>query len=125
MTETISLAISPMGKPRMTQRDVWKQRPVVLRYRDFCDKVRDQLPLFELPSELHLTFFVEMPKSWSKKRRAESIGKPHDAKPDIDNLAKAFMDAFKTEDKHVYKLVAEKYWSETGSIEVTRKVGEK
>lgn len=33
--------ILPVPKPRMTQRDVWQKRPVVLRYRKFCDAVRN------------------------------------------------------------------------------------
>ncbi len=32
--------ITPMGKPRMTRADKWKQREVVMRYRAFCDEVR-------------------------------------------------------------------------------------
>jgi len=30
----------PIGKPRMTQSDVWKEREVVLAYREYADKVR-------------------------------------------------------------------------------------
>ncbi|MBC8923069.1 RusA family crossover junction endodeoxyribonuclease, partial [Escherichia coli] len=33
-------SITPLGKPRMTRADKWKQRPPVLRYRVFCDEVR-------------------------------------------------------------------------------------
>ena len=29
--------ITPIGKPRMTRADKWKQRPAVMRYRAFCD----------------------------------------------------------------------------------------
>ncbi|WP_153502673.1 RusA family crossover junction endodeoxyribonuclease [Cumulibacter manganitolerans] len=46
------------------------------------------------------------------------VGAPHSSKPDVDNLAKAFMDASKTEDSHVYSLQAGKYWAEAGSIEL-------
>lgn len=28
--------ITPIGKPRMTRADKWKQRPAVMRYRAFC-----------------------------------------------------------------------------------------
>lgn len=31
--------ITPMGKPRMTRADKWKQREVVMRYRAFCEEV--------------------------------------------------------------------------------------
>ena len=32
--------INPVSKPRMTQRDVWKKRPVVVKYHAFCDEMR-------------------------------------------------------------------------------------
>jgi Holliday junction resolvase RusA-like endonuclease len=113
-----SVVITPMGKPRMTQSDKWRQRPAVLRYRQFCDELREALPGFELPCEIQLTFFIKMPPSWSRKKQTALVGSPHDQKPDIDNLAKAFLDAFKTEDKHVYHLNAMKYWSYVGSIDI-------
>jgi Holliday junction resolvase RusA-like endonuclease len=113
-----TIQVEPMGKPRMTQRDKWQQRPAVMKYRTYCDELRLRLPLYDLPAQLHITFYLPMPKSWSKKRRTETAGRPHDQKPDIDNLAKGFMDAFHTEDKHVYSLTAEKYWSEYGAVVV-------
>jgi Holliday junction resolvase RusA-like endonuclease len=113
------IEITPMGKPRMTRRDTWKQRDVVVRYRAFCDELSLNLPSYQLPHELALTFFIPMPASWSKRKRLAMAGAPHDQKPDIDNLCKGFMDAFKSEDKHVYALRAEKYWSETGGIEIS------
>ncbi|WP_318155968.1 RusA family crossover junction endodeoxyribonuclease [Citrobacter freundii] len=82
--------ITPMGKPRMTRADKWKKRPEVLRYRAFCDEVR--LQGVELPeSGSHVTFMLPMPASWSKKKRAELNGKPHQAKPDFDNMMKDTM----------------------------------
>lgn len=34
---TIELDITPIGKPRMAQRDKWKQRPAVVAYYAFKD----------------------------------------------------------------------------------------
>ena len=115
---TFSVKVVPVGKPRMTQRDRWKQRPAVMRYWKYCDDLRDALPFYDLPERLQIVFFLPMPPSWSKQKRLEHVGAPHDQKPDIDNLCKSFLDAFKAEDKHVYELHAEKYWAETGSIEL-------
>lgn len=68
--------ITPIGKPRMTQRDKWQKRPPVLRYRAFCDEVR--LNHVSLPeSGYHVTFILPMPASWSRKRRAEMCGKEY------------------------------------------------
>jgi Holliday junction resolvase RusA-like endonuclease len=112
------LNITALGKPRMTQRDRWKGRPAVLKYHAYCDELNYALPRYTLPVTLVATFYLPMPASWSKKRRAEMVGKPHDQKPDIDNLAKGFIDAFKVEDKHVAILHVSKYWADEGGIEL-------
>jgi Holliday junction resolvase RusA-like endonuclease len=40
-----------------------------------------------------LWFWLPMPASWSKRKQAANLWKPHAQKPDIDNLTKAVMDA--------------------------------
>lgn len=59
-----------------------------------------------------------MPKSWSKKKKAEYLGKPHQVKPDSDNYLKAFMDALCEDDSYIYDARVQKYWAEEGSIEL-------
>lgn len=59
-----------------------------------------------------------MPKSWSNKKRAEMLGKPHQVKPDSDNYLKAFMDALCINDSYIYDARVQKYWAESGSIEL-------
>jgi len=109
--------IEPMGKPRMTQRDKWAKRPAVLRYRAFKDECR--LKRVELPSGgAHVTFVIPMPKSWSKKKRAEMNGKPHQQKPDLDNLAKALMDAVHDDDAGIWSMCLSKGWGESGPIKI-------
>lgn len=107
--------ITPMGKPRMTRADKWKKRPEVLRYRAFCDHVR--LLGVELPEAgAHVTFILPMPLSWSKKKRLQHDGQPHQAKPDCDNMLKALMDAIYADDAHVWDCRVTKVWGETGQI---------
>lgn len=110
--------VVPVGKPRMTQSDRWKQRPAVLRYRNYCDALQAAMPGYELPDSLYLRFYLPMPTSWSAKKKHFMLGKAHQGRPDLDNLCKAYMDAFKTEDSHVYHLNAYKFWGDTGSIMV-------
>lgn len=114
----VRIDVVPMGAPRMTQRDRWAKRPVILRYHAFKDELRLKLPGYEIPRALDIEFGIPMPKSWSKKKRAEKTGTWHDQKPDIDNLCKAFMDTWKDgeDDKVVYALHAIKLWSEDGYI---------
>ncbi|HED3064976.1 TPA: RusA family crossover junction endodeoxyribonuclease [Kluyvera ascorbata] len=107
--------IVPLGKPRQTRADKWKKRPEVLRYRAFCDEVR--LNKVTLPeSGYHVIFVLPMPPSWSKKKRAMMAGKPHQQKPDKDNLEKALLDAIFGEDSHIWDGRVTKIWGETGKI---------
>ena len=63
-----------------------------------------------------------MPKSWSKKKKAELIGSPHfQQTPDTDNLCKACLDALIEQDCRVWHLEAKKYWSEKGRIKIENK----
>ena len=51
-----------------------------------------------------------MPKSWSKKKKAEMDGKPHQSRPDLDNMVKS-LDALVAEDSGIWDLSAKKFWS--------------
>ena len=108
--------ITPCPAPRQTQSDRWKKRPCVLRYRAFRDEVRLKNVVIE--NGCHITFFMPMPQSWSKKKKLEHTGAPHQAKPDLDNILKAILDAIFEDDAHIYKLSAEKLWAEKGGIQV-------
>lgn len=110
--------INPVGKPRMTQRDQWKKRPAVMRYRAFADEVRDKIK--EVPIPYHVIFILPMPKSWSKKKRREMAGEPHCQRPDKDNLEKAFLDALFTDDSHVWDGRVSKLWGGVGQIIVSK-----
>lgn len=106
-----------MGKPRMTQRDQWKKRPVVLRFHAFKDELRFKgvwLP----NSGYHLICVIPMPKSWNKKERAEMNGTPHQQKPDKDNIEKGIMDALVDNDELVWDGRVSKYWGEEACLYV-------
>lgn len=117
----IHLPITPVAKPRMTQRDKWKQRPCVLRYRAFCDEMRYRMKPNDFPvAGAHVVFIMPMPKSWSKKKKEHMIMQPHQQKPDIDNLQKALLDALFGDDSHIYDIRASKYWGDEGQITITK-----
>ena len=65
-----------------------------------------------------VVFRLPMPKSWSKKKRAEMNGRPHKQKPDVDNCAKALLDAMYADDSHIHTIALRKVWAESGSIEI-------
>lgn len=110
--------INPVAKPRMTRRDAWKKRDIVLKYFAFKDEVR--LKGVRLPDHyFEVTFIVEMPKSWSAKKRALNNGQPHTQRPDLDNMVKALLDAVAEEDSHFHHYKVKKIWGLVGSIKIT------
>ena len=109
--------ITPVPKPRQTRSDKWKKRPCVLRYRAFADEVRAANITLNAHGE-RVRFYIPMPASWGKKKKQRMQLTPHQQKPDIDNLLKAFLDAVFTDDSHVYDIQATKLWDYEGAIDV-------
>ena len=108
--------VEPMGKPRMTQRDKWKKRDCVNRYYSFKDFLNLNKGSFELANKFSILFCVPFPKSYSKKKCKALFLKPHQEKPDLDNMLKAIKDCLKDEDKEVFQVKAKKVWSYKPSI---------
>jgi Holliday junction resolvase RusA-like endonuclease len=107
----------PMGKPRMTQRDQWKKRPAVLRYREYCDRIRATAklnPAWDIFA-IEVIAFVEMPKSWSKKKQARHNLRLMRQRPDWDNIGKSVCDALFEEDSILGGGMVWKFWCEEGS----------
>lgn len=113
-----TIDMDPMGAPRQSRRDAWDPRPVVIRYRAWKDRLRAACEAngWVLGGTLRAVFYIPMPPSWSKKKKAEMLYSPHKQKPDIDNLTKATMDGFNKDDGHVHTLHVSKVWAEHGSI---------
>ena len=111
--------ITPVPKPRQTQSDKWKQRPCVMRYRAFADKVR-ALKIKVAESGDHICFILPMPKSWSKQRKQIMDGQPHQQVPDKDNLEKALLDSLFKNDSHIWDSRVSKIWGREGKIIIKR-----
>lgn len=107
--------IIPVPKPRQTRSDKWKERPCVLRYRAFADKVREFG--IEIKPGDSIIFCLPMSKSWSEKKKKEMYMQPHCIVPDLDNLIKSILDACHKEDSHIHWLGHTfKKWDYEGSI---------
>jgi len=113
------LPIAPVPKPRMTRADKWKTRKSVLRYRAFADEWRLRVrPEFSL-NNVSIEFTIGMPKSWSKKKKAQMDGTPHTQTPDLDNLLKAVCDAHLSDDSGIHTLnMLSKRWGYKGQIRI-------
>ena len=61
-----------------------------------------------------IAVWYQVTKSWSKKKKAEMIGKPHTYRPDLDNVIKSVLDGLNgtawEDDAQVSKIRAGKHW---------------
>ena len=112
----------PVAKPRQTRSDKWKERPCVVRYREWADRARaaaGSLP----PAALHadIVIYLSLPQSLSKKKREQMAGQPHRVKPDLDNLIKSSFDALLKRDQCIHEVRAKKFWEDASGprVEIT------
>lgn len=110
--------IIPMGKPRMVHSDKWRKREVVNRYFTFKDDLRwlARHAKYTIGEEVFVEFHIPMPESWSLRKKITMNMKPHQQKPDIDNLVKAFCDALTDDDSRIWLVHATKVWAAKGAI---------
>ncbi len=117
----ISFPVDPIGKPRMTQKDQWKKRDATDRYWELKRQMKQiaEGANFTMPeSHIHIVCYMPMPYSWPKKKKEEMNGRPHQQKPDADNILKGIQDALCKEDSYIWDVRISKYWSYKGAIEI-------
>ena len=112
---TLTLYGQPMGKPRQTRSDRWKQRACVVRYRLWADELRlaakrtTKIRLTE-PTRLDVIAYFEN----GTKHRAG----PHTVKPDASNVLKGIEDALFENDQMLYHSSLTKFWADGGQARV-------
>lgn len=76
----------------------------------------------EVPLLVDIYLGIEMPKSYSKKKKEMLKGAPHTIKPDIDNYVKNIFDAMTgivwERDEQVSQVIAKKVWAEKPFIDI-------
>ena len=112
-----------MPKPRITRQGRFDPRHQ--KYYDWCNAIRILAKQQEKEGwyinweTVTITFFVEMPKSWSQKKKNKMNMTPHRQKPDLDNFTKSVQDALLKEDSHVWHYFnLKKMWAEKGEISI-------
>lgn len=112
--------IKPTPSPRMVASDRYAERPVVVKYFNYRSHLlklahRDNYKIGDTLE--NITFVMPFPKSYSKKKKNDLNGKPHQIKPDLDNLVKAFKDSLLKNDQkvHTYNNI-KKVWGFQGAI---------
>ncbi len=127
MTKTIILG-QPQGKgrPRVTRRGTYTPKKTKdyqkLVQTSFISQNRNHIPSLE-PIEARLKCFYQIPKAASKVKREKMIqGEIRPVvKPDLDNVAKAVLDALNglayKDDNQIISLKVEKYYDEVARVE--------
>jgi Holliday junction resolvase RusA-like endonuclease len=118
---TLVYELEPMGKVRMSQRDKWAKRPVVVRYRAYHDRLRELGVTLKPGDEVH--FELAMPKSWNSIKRGLHAGEPHMQKPDLDNLLGGLLDGVLEEDKMFwcFGCTSKRWTTKASTITIIRK----
>lgn len=113
---------APVAKPRQTRADKWKERPCVVRYRDWADRARAAAGVIP-PAAQHadIVVYLPLPQSLPQKKRLAMAGQPHTVKPDIDNLIKSSLDALLKRDQCIHEVRAKKFWEDANGprVEIT------
>lgn len=119
------------GRPRFVRRGNFTQTYTPVKTKSYEDEIRMMAkaamgasePL-ETPVTVAIYIRVGIPASFSKQKRKDSlegIMKPT-KKPDLDNIAKCFLDAMNEivylDDKQVVNLHVTKVYAETPAVEV-------
>jgi len=95
------------------------------RYTEFKKEFGELLQEYKATSTtdliyVKLDFYVQLPKTMSKKKKAEKEGKHCDNNADLDNYVKATLDSLEGKyydnDKQIVMIRARKYWSDNGRI---------
>jgi Holliday junction resolvase RusA-like endonuclease len=119
--ETVSIgelrcevSVSPMGKPRQTQSDKWKQRPVVIRSRLIADQIRESFGLkpmekFESAGKIAVYAYFQT----NNPDRFNNL--IHTVKPDASNVLKLVEDSILDHDEKLHSVECVKEWTERES----------
>lgn len=91
---------------------------------DEAARAMGKMEPFETPVQMQVSCYYPIPKSWSKKKRQDAVdGELYPkVKPDLDNVAKAVLDAINgivyVDDAQVINLVATKRYATDPRVEV-------
>ena len=124
MNNPIVFDIAPVvaSRPRVTRWGTYFAKKYSTFRQEFAELLTDYkaVPLEGLLS-VRLDFYVQLPKSLSKKKKLEKEGKHCDNNADVDNYIKAALDSLEghyyINDKQIVIIRGRKYWSGNGRIE--------
>ena len=120
--ETFNIAPVPASRPRVTRWGTYFPKRYT-QFRKQFSQLLDQYntQLHEGVLSISLDFFLQIPKSWSNKKKLAKEGKHADNNVDLDNLVKACLDGLEgryyENDKQIVIIRTRKFHSINGRIE--------
>lgn len=122
----------PQSRPRFTRQGHAYEDKKVKAYKESVRMVAASrmrgMPPIGGPVTVSLTFFLPIPKSWSREKRADAEqGRALPTKkPDVDNLAKAVLDACNgiiyADDSQIIHMTVQKWYGEDPCVIVEIRV---
>ena len=116
----IPLTPIPAPRPRVTRNGTYND-PKYTNYKKAIGMLsKANFSVSDKPIAMHVIFYFDIPKSWSKKKKEETIW--HTSRPDTDNLLKGVKDALNgiayVDDAQVCCVSAKKQYSFRAGIDI-------
>lgn len=113
----------PLARPRLGHRKVWDSQKNLKLLFGIELQNQHQGDMMEGSLLLDITFYIQIPISWSDKRRESYIGRYHSSKPDTSNLIKFVEDVatgiIYNDDAQISKIIAQKVYALESSTSFT------
>jgi Holliday junction resolvase RusA-like endonuclease len=119
---TIDIAPVPASRPRVTRFSTYFPKKYT-KFRNDLAVILSDKGYEKLEGLLYaqLDFYMQIPKSWSKKKKLAKEGRYADNNVDVDNLVKAVLDGcegvFYENDNQIAMIRARKFYSINGRIQ--------
>jgi len=122
MRNTFYVTPVPAARPRVTRWATFYPKKYTQFKADMDMALNDvRFEPYKENVYAKLDFFVQIPKSWSKKKKKLKQGQFCDNNADIDNYCKAILDSlngvYYADDRQIVMIRARKYWSDVPRIE--------
>ena len=120
--ETFNITPVPASRPRVTRFSTYFPKKYTQFRKQFAELLDDiTTQTNDGLLSVKLDFYVQIPKSWSKKKTKEMEGRYCSNNADLDNYCKAVLDGLEgryyENDKQVVMIRARKFYSINGRIQ--------
>ena len=113
----------PAARPKVTRWSVFYGKKYT-QYREDMNMATANICFTPFEGNLYaqIDFFIQIPKSWSKKKKISKQGTYCDNNADIDNYCKSILDSlngvYYKDDSQIVMIKARMFWSNTARTEV-------